>query len=270
MTKITIATPAYGEVFYAPYVRSLYRLTQVFAQRKWRSSLSYVSYADIVESRNYLLTQWFDKSDASHLLFLDADMGFAPELITDMMNFGTPVVGVVYPKRQIDLDRLTKLAASGDSPVLALARSHEFIVRNPRKTTYRNGFIEVDGCGTGIMLIKRDCVEELLRKFPQLSDTAAKKLSPLAKDLDRLIRAFDPVTVDGARLSEDYSFCHRWRQCGGEVWASIAHEITHIGLHSFKGRYQDAQRGPRVTVGKTAIRTVTGRVSLPWAIKKGR
>src|SRR5258705_2305761 len=54
-----------------------------------------------------------------------------------------------------------------------------------------------------------------------------------ARTLTRLIRAFDPVAVDGARLSEDFSFCHRWRQCGGQIWADTAPAITPVGLYRF-------------------------------------
>jgi hypothetical protein len=111
--------------------------------------------------------------------------------------------------------------------------------------------MEVEGCGAGIMLIERGCIKAMLEKLPELSDAAAKKTSPLARNLDRLIRAFEPLTVDGARLSEDYSFCRRWRaSCGGEVWANIAHKITHVGLNRFTARYQDAMpRGPRIMIG---------------------
>ena len=40
-------------------------------------------------------------------------------------------------------------------------------------------------------------------------------------------------------LSEDFSFCQRWRQCGGEVWASATHTIQHIGNHAFEGNFHD-------------------------------
>jgi hypothetical protein len=259
--KITIATPAYGEIFYAPYVQSMYRLVRACERQKWNTTFATISYADIVESRNFLLTNWFDKTDATHLLFIDADMGFEPQLVIDMIGLDKPVVGVVYPKRQIDLERLTKLAAEGEAPRRAINRSHDFILRRNARSGAVNakGFIEVDGIGAGVMLIRRDCVDTMLKKMPELSDKGAKKSSPLAKNLDRLIRAFEPMFVDAGRLSEDFAFCHRWRQCGGEIWANVTHEITHIGLHRFKGRYSNARTGPRVSVQAAPV-VITGKL----------
>jgi hypothetical protein len=87
-----------------------------------------------------------------------------------------------------------------------------------------------------------------LKKLPEINDTRAKTSSPLAANLDRLIRAFEPVRVDGALLSEDFSFCHRWKLCGGEVWVNTAHPVEHIGLHRFSGIYADLQ--PGISPGK--------------------
>jgi hypothetical protein len=264
LVKITVCTPAYGEIFYTPYVQSLFRLVRTFERNKWSSTLATISYADIVESRNFLLTHWFDKTDSTHLLFIDADMGFEPQLVLDMIELDKPVVGVIYPKRQIDLDRLTRMAAAGEPASRAINKAHDFILRrNPRTGIVKGkGFVEVDGCGAGILLIRRDCVATLLEKIPGLSDKAAKKSSPLAKNLDRLIRAFEPIFVDTGRLSEDFAFCHRWRQCGGEIWANVGHEITHIGLHRFKGRYAGARSAPRISV-QTGPSVVTGTLTRP-------
>src|SRR5262245_41473116 len=98
MTKILVATPAYGEMFYTPYVSSLVRLQRLMTRHKWEMTFISTSYADIVESRNFLLTHWYDKTDATHLLFIDADMGYEAKLIVEMIEFGKPIVGVVYPK----------------------------------------------------------------------------------------------------------------------------------------------------------------------------
>lgn len=255
MTKILVATPAYGEMFYTPYVRSIIQLQRTMGRRNWELTFISTSYADIVESRNFLLTHWYDKTDATHLLFIDADMGYDAKLVEDMILLDKPVVGVVYPKRQIDLERLAKLATEGQPFERARAQAHDFIVRRKSKTAQvdAKGFMSVDGCGTGLLLIKRDCITEMLGKMPDLTDLAAPKSSPIAKSLDRFIRAFDPAVVDGGRLSEDFSFCHRWRQCGGEIWANVTHEITHVGLHRFTARYQ-AARGPSINLGKLAGR----------------
>ncbi len=266
MTKITIATPAFGEVFYTPYVQSLFRLMKAFQRRKWDSAFSSIAYADIAESRNFLLTRWFDKTDATHLLFIDADMGFPAELVLDMVDFGRPVVGVIYPKRQINLDRVAELATAGEPAKRAIARGHDYIVRKKRGvsiTSPHAGFMQVDGCGAGVLLIARTAIETMLEKMPTLSDPAAKINSPLTANLDRLIRAFEPVRVNGALLSEDFSFCHRWNACGGEVWVNTAHEIEHIGLHRFKGRYSDV--GTQTTLAKPLQVQIPQRGAQPKA-----
>ena len=265
MPKLMIATPAYGEVFYAPYVHSVLALSKLAQRNRWELTFETVSYAEISEARNYLLTRFFDKTDATHLLFIDADMGFPAKLVPDMLGLGKPVVGVVAPKRQIDLQRVAELAKREADTNRAVAKAHEFVVRKlPSAGTARNGFIQVEACGGGIVLIERSCIAALLKRAPQLSDETGKGRSPLTRDLPRLIRAFDPlVREDGARLSEDFAFCHRWRTlCGGEVWASIAHQITHVGLHHFAARYSDTEpAGPRVVVNPKTGKTLTGKIA---------
>jgi hypothetical protein len=246
LIKICISTPAFGEMFYTPYVQSIFRLMQAFQQRNWRSSFASIAYADIAESRNFLLTRWFDKSDATHLLFIDADMGFPAELVLDMVDFGQPVVGVVSPKRQIDIERVATAVAAGANVKHAIAKGHDFIVRKKRGVSISNlarGFMQVDGCGAGVLLIARSAIDTMIRKMPEIVDDKAGTTSPLAAKLDRLIRAFEPLRVNGALLSEDFSFCHRWNQCGGQVWANTHHPIEHIGLHRFRGSYSDLVPG---------------------------
>ena len=239
MTNLFIATPAYGEVFYSVYVRSLYRLQQALNERGHRSQYTSLSFSDIAESRNALLTHWFDRSDATHILFVDADMGYDPELILDMVVFDQPVVGVAAPQRKLDLERLAQLAGEGVPAKRAIAGAQEFAVKLPGIGS-RDGFKRVEACGAGILLIRRDCIETMLGKLPELSDETAPHTSPLGAGLARMILAFDPIRLEQARFSEDYAFCYRWRRrCGGEIWINVEHEVTHIGLHKFRGRYSD-------------------------------
>jgi hypothetical protein len=43
----------------------------------------------------------------------------------------------------------------------------------------------------------------------------------------------DPET--GVYLSEDYSFCLRWRKIGDEIWIDAASKLTHSGPYDFVG-----------------------------------
>ncbi|MCC6948634.1 MAG: hypothetical protein IT539_12780 [Bradyrhizobiaceae bacterium] len=292
MSKICVATPAYGDTVYTPYVQSLLRLQRALMRRGDQMQHVSISFAEVSEARNFLLTYWFDKTDASHILFVDADMGFEPQLVFDMLALEKPMVGMIYPRRQVDLARIAELAAKGEPPARAIARAHDFIIRPLKGKTPRRerGFLEVEGCGAGLLLVSRGCIAEMLRKRPLLSDRAAKKNSPLARDLDRLIRAFDPLTVDGARLSEDFSFCHRWHaQCGGEIWARADRAVTHIGPHRFESRYADAGGGQRVELASQPLalhvggeagdgaltvkegegpKVIRGRLNIPKPVKK--
>jgi hypothetical protein len=253
--KITVATPAFGEMFYTPYVQSVLKLQNALHQRKWSMAYSSVGYAYVGDARNYLLTQWFDKSDATHLLFVDADMGFEPQLILDMIEFNKPVSGVIYTKRQVDLKKLAALAAKGEDEAHAIARAHNFIVRQlqDRQPRRIKGFMEVAACGTGIMLIQRSAIATMLKTLPDINDTDAKRTCPLAVKLDRMIRAFDIATVNGVPLLDDFAFCHRWQTlCKGELWARMDQSVTHIGLHRFGAAYSDAGFGG-LLVKKQAI-----------------
>lgn len=270
MPKILIATPAYGEVFYTPYVSSIFSLTRMLERRKWGSNFVAISFAEIAESRNYLLTFWYDKTDASHILFIDADMGFESALIARMVEFDKPVVGTVYPKRQLNVNRIATLAARGEQIDRAIVKGHEFVIQPARGKALRiqKGFVEVEGCGAGILLIQRFCVDSMLQRIPELSDADVKYENSLAKDLGRVIRAFDVLRVDGRRVSEDFAFCHRWRSiCGGEIWANVEHEITHIGLREFKARYADRMGGGHLLLLEGGGRE--GRVGVGHGSAKG-
>jgi len=292
MTQIVIATPAHGQVFFTPYLKSLLNLQRLIDRKGWSSIFCSIAYAEIAESRNYLLTHWFDRTKASHILFVDTDMGFEPKLVADMVAFDKPIVGVVAPRRQINLMRLAELSSRGEQSERAVARAHDFVYRKLKQQgppRVVQGFIEVDACGAGILLIQRNCIATMLKKMPQINDINAKKTSPLAKNLSRLIRAFDILSNDTGRLSEDYSFCHRWRQgCGGQIWANVTHKIVHIGLHPFSGRYVDVMpRGPSVKIstgaltrrgtagnGKTSAegippKIISGRLTVPGKAKPG-
>ena len=52
---------------------------------------------------------------------------------------------------------------------------------------------------------------------------------------------------DKVYLSEDYSFCERVNDIGGEVWLNITHNLNHIGKYVFKSDIRNREKLMRTT-----------------------
>lgn len=221
--SIMIAVPAGGEMVNAATVTSLYSTGQWLTKMGIRNELKTFSAADIEDIRNLFVTAWYDATDFSHLLFIDADMGWHPMLIRDMINFDKPLMGCLYARRNM------KPSVVGTVP-----DGHS--IKDVKK-----GFIKASGLGCGVMMISREVIKTMLEKMPELSDRHGDYLMEAVDagtPLTRVIRAFDKIRTPTLRLSEDMAFCYRWTQCGGEIWANVDHKISHIGRFDFHMRYQ--------------------------------
>jgi len=227
--KINIATPAYKSEYNSPYVRSLYSLLTAAPSLGLRFSFSEIDYSDIVVSRNYLASNfYFNKPDCDYLLFIDADMGFPHQLIAEMVALREPLVGVVYPRRSLDLERLH---AGGDLPFRKAYVKACSLIGDPGDPHPRNpAFRRVNNCGTGILLIARSCLATMLQRCPQILDPIRYKKFPFNTPFESFMTPFDKLRLEDRELSEDLSFCHRWRQhCDGVIYANISHDIEHVG-----------------------------------------
>ena len=229
--QVFIAVPAYGGTNSSQTTSTLLGLTRLLVTNGMAGGFGTLSFPDIEEIRNIFLTIWYDKIITSYLLMVDADMGFDPNLIMEMVSIDKPLVGALCPKRKLPIEFAGR-AKMGPCQVI-------------------NGFMEVDGVGGAIMLIRRDCVDAIMNKYPELSDEITIK-NHAAKDLfeehklTRLIRGFDKLAVHGETFSEDLSFCIRHREAwpgGGQVWGNITHKVTHVGPHEFSGCYFDFDQG---------------------------
>lgn len=221
-TNILLCLPAYGNIVSTATFNTTHALAQCFVQKGIGVGVTAFSYPEVSEARNILLTGWYDLlPQSTHMLFIDSDMGFTPDLVLEMLQFGEPMVGALYTRKCLPV----QWAASG--------MGTEFTER-------RGNFMKVAGLGMGCFLIRRDAIDIMLKQMPELSDTRMEFHA--AKDIltgGRMIRAFDGMdSPDGSgRLSEDLAFCARWRQCGGDVWAAIGHEVEHVGAYSYKANY---------------------------------
>jgi hypothetical protein len=197
----------------------------------------------VTRSRNTLVSMFMDMPQATHLLFVDADISFDPQQVTRMLQFGEPVVAGMYPLKVLDWQR----AAPSN-------RSHReedalHYCGQPCSGTARedrDGFVTGDYAGTGFMLIARQVIETMIEAYAELGYSGAHTYTEGPQPNSRHYALFDCLIEPERRvyLSEDYAFCWRWRRLGGKVWLDTVGRLTHTGNHDFRGnplpRYRQA------------------------------
>jgi len=225
--KVFIFVPAFGQTLTVTTFLTSLALQQHLNSKQIQTGFSSTSFPDIAELRSMAMTIWYDTMpDSSHMLFIDSDMGFDPSVVSDMLLFNEGVVGSIYPQRKLP----QAWAGSGTGDAV---------------TERRGNFMKVEGVGMGCTLIRRDVVTKMIEQMPELIDTRLN-LHPAGEMLrsagtGRMIRAFEKLDLpERGLVSEDLSFCIRWRRCGGDVWAAIGYRMAHVGPFDFGGRYLDA------------------------------
>lgn len=231
--KVFIALPIYGgvqSVFFQSLIRFVQKPT-VNYQIGFNCGDSLVSRA-----RNNLVAQ-FLKSECTHLLFLDSDLEFQPEQISQLVNHGAEIVCGVYPKKQKEL-------------------AYVFNIFDGLTEPDKNGLLPVKCAGTGAMLIRREVLEKMQEAYPALrydDDDGAGACSkwdffkvgvwPCAEvprrkfpavsvsgkyDLPKeVIKGLQAMRQESRHLSEDWFFCYLAWNLGIPTFADLRNLFYH-------------------------------------------
>ncbi len=229
---VFIATPCYGGMVTQTYMQSVIALMATASSSNMAFTLGLLGQdALITRSRNTLVASFLETS-STHLLFVDADIGFRADDVVRLVGHGKHVVGAPYPLRMNSWGSaaLQRLHAGEDVATAALD-----YVGEPLSPPDRNGLMPATYAGTGFLLISRPAIEAMVNHYPELRCRHAHVAS---RDNAREVPAlFDCLIEPSTRiyLSEDYAFCHRWRAVGGEIWLDTAIRLTHCGMSEFAG-----------------------------------
>lgn len=242
--SLFVAMPTAAGIVRVETLGSVVRMTKALRAHDISVAVASTSHLEIAASRNLLAAE-FLASGRTYCLFIDDDMGFEPQVIGDMLAIGEPFVGVFCPKRSLDLDRFGKaysdaMNGGSDDPLnTALAQSADFVGRPLRPTDAR--IVSAEQVGAGILLLRRDVFETLDRvddTIPMVPGPTGGK--PIKTYFDRVY-----LKKRGGYLSEDHSFCHRWRnKAKGRVFAYAGRGITHNGNFGYKAALVDLPDNP--------------------------
>jgi hypothetical protein len=164
----------------------------------------------ISRARNTLVAKFLNTPQSTHLMFVDADIGWEPWHLLVLLNADKDVIGGLYPMKTM--------------PV-------KWVVNGFEGAKEEGNLQEVSKTGTGFMLIKRHVFEKLAR-HPAVK-TFANDIG-LPKELDPHMKTyFDTAVRENRYYSEDWTFCENWRDFGGEVWVDKRVLLKHTGTYVF-------------------------------------
>ncbi len=238
--NLVVATPCFGGQISVAYAASLLKLQS--AVRRYGNVTFKILFKDsdalITRARASLIAQFLDDPAATHLLFIDADIGFEPDQVWRLIQCGADMCAAIYPVKRIDWDKVRSTFETARPNPAAAALKYVFEVDDPNAVTEKAGFVKVRYAGTGFLLIRRQALERMCGRYPQLRFRQDHSLDAAAASDNRFALFECMIDADGTYLSEDFAFCKRWTDIGGEIWADLKSRLDHVGPMAFCGDLQ--------------------------------
>jgi hypothetical protein len=264
--KLFVATPMYGGQCAGLYTRSTNDLSALAVHYGIEVRFYYLFNESLItRARNYCCDE-FLRSDCTHLLFIDSDIGFNAQDVFTMLALQSDesdydVLCAPYPKKCIAWEKIKVAVDKGfaDKDANILERFVGDYVFNPagNKTEIPlNEPSEVLESGTGFMMIRRSALENYREAYPTFS-YKPDHVRTAAFDGSREIHAFFDCVIDPETkryLSEDYMFCQYARKAGMKVWLLPWIQLHHVGTYIFGGSLVDlAQLGVTATADPSQL-----------------
>ncbi|HWK94625.1 MAG TPA: hypothetical protein VNR39_04290 [Pseudolabrys sp.] len=233
--QIFIATPCFGGVVTTGYMSSIMMLMQLAQQHGVSVSINMLGRDSLItRSRNTLVSHFLSSEEATHLMFIDADITFDAELVLRMLAFNEDVVGGMYPAKALNWQPPANIASREPMNTATLQYVGKFCEGDELER--RGPFATGVYCATGFMMIKRQVFERLIAAHPERMYTSDHVYSPGqgSRQYHALFECMiDPDTRE--YLSEDFGFCRMWRELGGKIWLDVEGSLVHTGPHDFIG-----------------------------------
>jgi KaiC/GvpD/RAD55 family RecA-like ATPase len=247
--SLFVATPMYGGMNHGMYMKSCLDLQGLCLQYGIGIKFSFLFNESLItRARNYLVDEFINRSDCTHLLFIDSDITFNPQDVIAMLALDKDVIGGPYPKKSIKWrSAVGALKKNPDIDIGLLDKVVGDFVFNPVQGTSQFNVSEplsVLEIGTGFMMVKRDVFTKMEEAYPMIR-YKPDHVGQANFDGSRYIHAYFDTVIDtkdsivgggsDRYLSEDYMFCQMWRKLGGEIWLCPWMRTAHIGTYIFHG-----------------------------------
>jgi hypothetical protein len=218
-TRVHICMPCYGGMLTESCFMSYIKWANTCRQLGIDWTMETMTNESLISrARNTLTAKFLYNKESTHLMFIDADIGWEPWHLLVMLNAQKDVIGGLYPMKSL--------------PVKWCVNGFEGAEVSEDGTLQ-----EVSKTGTGFMLIKREVFEKLNAHpatKPFMNDIGLpSELNPFMKTY------FDTAVRENRYYSEDWTFCENWRDLGGKVWVDKRVLLKHTGTYVFDFNTQE-------------------------------
>jgi hypothetical protein len=217
-TRVHICMPCYGGMLTESTFMSFIKWSNTARQLGIEWTMETMTNESLItRARNTLTAKFLTNPDSTHLMFIDADIGWEPWHLLVLLNRDVDVIGGLYPMKSL--------------PIKWCVNGFDGAEEGPE------GLQEVTKTGTGFLLIKKGVFEKM-NSHPNVK--SFKNDIGLSADLDPHMKTyFDTGVRENRYYSEDWAFCENWRDLGGKVWVDKRVLLRHTGTYVFDYQAQE-------------------------------
>lgn len=208
MKKVLIATPSYDGKVDVWYTSALHQTTLIGIENGIYFHPVFMSYDALIQrSRNDLVALAVEQ-DFDGILWIDADIEWAPQWAIDAVKSDKPVFGIPCIKKSI-----TEESYNVKCDIKDLNLNDE-------------GYISVLSVGTGWLYLSKEAYTYLWENSKPYVHNGQNRRWIFSVDIE-----------DGDIISEDVTMCKKLREGGFEILIDPAKTCNHIGTLKFQGNF---------------------------------
>ena len=232
---LVIGTPMYGGMCTSEYTQSLLNLSESANKSDVKLTTIFLGNESLIQrGRNTIAHHFMNLPDATHLLFIDADIKFRTEDIVRMIQADKSLIVGPVALKGYNWDEIRQAAVNGEDDIGRTGGVFNINKLPGIDMVDENTPFEIEHGGNAFMMIRRDVFETLKPHTPIYTNGG--------RSLPDGVEIYDYFRVEINKdtnhlLSEDYFLCHSYRQLGGKVWCAPWVETGHFGSHLFNGKY---------------------------------
>lgn len=220
--KLMIGTPTGDGTYESTYQVSLWQTLEFLKGQGVTVQLAEEKYTtDVALARAHVFAA-FMRSDCTHLLKIDADMGWTPEAVIRLFCAKKDFVAVAGPKKRYPLQFAANWSDERGNP-------------KPLVFDTSTGTMEVGEVGSAFCLITRAMAQRMVDAYE--GDLGYNGVTGQGE-----WALYQPFVRKRRYYSEDFAFARRWQDLGGRVFICPDIALKHTGKHTFEGAFATVQR----------------------------